>query len=162
MAQTTRAAVRSLLEQIDEAYDRKSWHGTNMRGSLRGVSVAEAVWRPAPSRHNVWEITTHVAYWKYVAWRRLTGEKRGAFPRPGSNWFATPTLPTDASWREDVALLGTFHRKLRGAVNGLTDADLRRPAPGGKETIGRLVRGIAAHDLYHAGQVQMLKRLLRA
>jgi hypothetical protein len=159
---TGRAAVDSLLEQLDEAYDHQSWHGTNLRGSLRGVTVDQALWRPAPDRHNAWEIVTHAAYWKYAAWRRLTGEKRGAFPRQGSNWFPSPPSPTEAQWRKDVALLGEFHRKLRQAVAGLSDARLSRKASGGKETVGRLVRGVAAHDLYHAGQIQLLKRLLHS
>jgi hypothetical protein len=157
-----RVVVSSLLEQLDEAYDRQSWHGTNLRGSLRGLNGDQALWRPAPYRHNIWEITIHAAYWKYAAWRRLTGEKRGAFPRKGSNWFPSPISPTEARWREDVALLGDSHRRLREAVARLTDADLRRRAPGGKETVARLLRGIAAHDLYHAGQIQLLKRLLRS
>jgi hypothetical protein len=157
-----RAAVASLLDQLDEAFDRRSWHGTNLRGSLRGVTADQAIWRPAPGRHNVWEIVIHAAYWKYAVARRLTGEKRGAFPRKGSDWFPTPAPPTDVRWRQDVRLLGELHRRLRSAVADLTDADLRGRVPGGKETVGRLVRGIAAHDLYHAGQIQLLKRLLRA
>jgi uncharacterized damage-inducible protein DinB len=162
LARGNQAVVSSLLEQLDEAYDRQSWHGTNLRGSLRGLSSDQALWRPAPDRHNVWEFVIHAAYWKYAARRRLTGEKRGAFPRKGSNWFSSPSSPTEDQWREDVGLLGESHRRLRDAVARLTDADLRRRAPGGKETIGRLVRGVAAHDLYHAGQIQLLKRLLRS
>jgi hypothetical protein len=158
----TRGAVESLLEQLDEAYDRQSWHGTNLRGSLRGLSVDATLWRPVPDRHNVWEIVTHAAYWKYAAWRRLTGEKRGSFPHRGSNWFPSPVSPTPAQWRTERGLLGQFHQQLREAVAELSDADLHRQAHGGKETVGRLVRGIAAHDLYHAGQIQLLKRLLRS
>jgi hypothetical protein len=157
-----RAAVRTLLALLDEAYDRRSWHGTNLRGSLRGVSAAAAAWRPSPRRHSVWEVAVHAAYWKYAAWRRLTGEKRGSFPRGGSNWFPGPAPPTEAQWRSDKALLGECHRRLREAVAGLTDADLDRRASRGKETVGGLVRGVAAHDLYHAGQIQLLKRLRRA
>ena len=152
-------AIASLLAQLDEAYDRRSWHGTNLRGSLRGLEATEAAWRPAPGRHNAWEIAVHAAYWKYAAWRRLTGEKRGAFDRPGSNWFPSPEPATAAAWRKDVALLGECHRRLLAAVERLADADLDRRAPGGREPIGRLVRGVAAHDLYHAGQIQLLKRL---
>jgi len=150
---------RQLLTIIDQAYDRKSWHGTNLRGSLRGMSAARAAVRPAAGRHNAWEIALHAAYWKYAAWRRLTGEKRGAFARPGSNWFPTPAPASEAAWRKDVALLQQYHRALRAAIARLADDDLERRPPGSRETIGRLVRGIAAHDLYHAGQIQLLKRL---
>jgi len=165
MGKTTRAdraMVSSLLEQLDEAFDRQSWHGPNLKGSLRGLDVDQALWRPAPDRHNAWEILVHAAYWKYVVRRRLTGEKRGSFPRKGSNWLPSPSAPTAENWREEARLLGDCHRTLREEVAGLEDADLGRRAPGGKETIGRLVRGIAAHDLYHAGQIQLLKRLLRS
>jgi hypothetical protein len=155
-------AVATLLALLDEAFDRRSWHGPNLRGSLRGLSAAKAAWRPAPGRHNAWEVAVHAAYWKYAAWRRLTGEKRGSFARAGSNWFPSPTPPTEGAWRKDVALLTGYHRHLREAVARLSDDDLQRLTPGGREPIGRLVRGIAAHDLYHAGQVQLLKRLQRA
>jgi hypothetical protein len=154
--------VSSLLEQLDEAFDRRSWHGTNLRGSLRGLTGDQALWRPAAGRHNVWEIVLHSAYWKYAVTRRLSGEARGSFPRKGSNWFPSPVSPSEGESRGDVALLVDCHRRLRAAVARLTDADLRSRAPRGKEAIGRLVRGVAAHDLYHAGQIQLLKRLLDA
>jgi len=156
---TRRPAISSLVAQIDEAFDRRSWHGTNLRGSLRGMTAVRAGWRPGAGRHNIWEITLHAAYWKYVAWRRLTGEKRGAFARPGSDWFEAPAPASESAWRKDVALLQRYHHMLRAAVLQLSDEDLERRPPGSKETIGRLARGIAAHDLYHAGQIQLIKRL---
>jgi hypothetical protein len=155
-------AVATLLALVDEAYDRRSWHGPNLRGSLRGMSAARAAWRPAENRHSAWEIAVHAAYWKYAAWRRLTGEKRGSFARPGSNWVDASAKPTEARWREDLALLAACHTRLREAVARLGDDDLARPAAGGREAAGRLVRGVAAHDLYHAGQIQLLKRLMQS
>jgi hypothetical protein len=153
----SRAAVVSLLQQLDEAFGVRSWHGTNLRGSLRGLSPKAAAWRPAPGRHNIWELTVHAAYWKYAARRRLTGAKRGEFALSGSNWFVRPATPTTAAWRADLALLAREHAELRAAIAKLEDADLARRA--GQGTVGFLVRGIAAHDLYHAGQIQLLKRL---
>jgi hypothetical protein len=155
-------AVASLLALVDEAYDRRSWHGPNLRGSLRGLTAARAAWRPFEGRHSPWEVAVHAAYWKYAAWRRLTGEKRGSFARPGSNWFDAGARPTEARWREDLRLLAACHLRLREAVARLADEDLARTPPGGRDTIGRLVRGVAAHDLYHAGQIQLLKRLMAA
>ena len=153
-------AIASLLAQLDEAFEKASWHGPNLRGALRGLSAEQAAWRPAPGRHSIHELCVHAAYWKYAAWRRLTGEKRGTFARAGSNWFPTPSPVSEAAWRKDLALLAVCHRRLRDAVSRLSDGDLERRTPGGKETIGRLVRGVAAHDLYHAGQIQLLKRLM--
>lgn len=148
-----------LLDLLDEAFDRRSWHGTNLRGSIRRLTAREAAWRPGPARHNVWEIVVHAAYWKYAARRRLTGEKRGSFPLEGSNWFPRPLTRTEQAWRADVGLLLDEHRRLREAVARVRPADLRRRAPGSRFSIAGLIRGVAAHDLYHAGQIQLLKRL---
>lgn len=154
--------IALLLRTLDQGYDRKSWHGTTLRGSLRGVSAAEAAWRPAPDRHNVWELAVHAAYWKYSVLRRLRGGERGSFPLEGSNWFPRPAGPGDSderAWRQDLALLGQMHRDLRAAVAALSGADLENVPAGSATTISDLVVGVAFHDIYHAGQIQLLKRL---
>jgi uncharacterized damage-inducible protein DinB len=148
-----------LLRLLDASYERKAWQGPNLRGSLRGVSARQAAWRPAPGRHNVWELVLHAAYWKYAVRRMLTGEKRGAFPEKGSNWFARPGAASERAWRADLALLDREHRKLREAVAALSPADLGRKPKGSKHTTDTLLYGVASHDVYHTGQVQMLKRL---
>ncbi|MPZ21573.1 MAG: hypothetical protein GEV06_27330 [Luteitalea sp.] len=150
-----------LLTIIDQAYDRQSWHGTNLRGSLRRVSMKEARWRPGRNRHNIWETVVHCAYWKYAVRRRLTGEKRGSFPLKGSNWFQRPEEGTDAAWRADIQLLDETHRSLRSVIETLDPGHIERAAPGGKTNPLTLITGMAAHDLYHAGQIQLLKRLAK-
>jgi hypothetical protein len=154
-------SVDVLLHLLDEAFDRKSWHGTNLRGSIRGLSARDVSWRPAPGRHSIWEIVVHAAYWKYAVRRRLLVEKRGSFALTGSNWFARPVAGVDpaAQWKADVALLASEHQALRRAVGRLADRDLSTRAAGGRTSVRSLVTGIAAHDLYHAGQIQLLKRL---
>jgi hypothetical protein len=157
---TPNAVVAQLLALVDEAYDTRAWHGTNLRGSLRGLTAEQAAWRPGDGRHNVWEIVVHAAYWKYAVWRRITGTKRGGFAVPGSNWFARPEGRfTQADWRRDLRLLGEEHRRLREVIAGLRPGLLSKTTPGSRFTVGATVRGIAAHDLYHAGQIQLLKRL---
>ena len=152
-------SVQLLLDLIDEAFDRKAWHGTTLFGSIRGMTADRAAWRPAPRRHNVWELVVHAAYWKYAVWRRLTGVARGSFPLTGSNWLVRPVDMTDRAWRADLALLEDVHRTLRAALAACTSRDLKRRAPGSSVSNRALITGIAAHDLYHAGQIQLLKRL---
>ena len=151
--------IAQLLAIIDAAYDHKSWHGTNLRGSIRGITVEQAAWRPAPGRHNIWELIVHAAYWKYIGLRRLTSGARGSFPLGGSNWMSRPQESSDRALKADIALLGDMHRALRAAVAALAPRDLAATPAGSKVTNFALLSGVAAHDLYHAGQIQLLKRL---
>jgi uncharacterized damage-inducible protein DinB len=150
--------VDLLLLQLAQAYDRHSWHGTNLRGSIRGLTPEQAAWRPSEGRHSIHEEVVHCAYWKYAATRRLVGAKKGGFPLEGSNWFRREAADA-AQWKADVRLLEECHRRLRDAVAALAPKDLDRKV--GSGTVQFLVSGIIAHDLYHAGQIQMLKRLRR-
>ena len=149
--------IRLLLDLLDEAFDKKSWHGPNLRGSIRGVTAAQASWRPAPGRHNIWELTLHAAYWKYVVRRRITGEKRGSFVLEGSNFFERPVEQTETAWKHDVGILVAEHGALRRAVAQLSSGS-REAASKWRSTL-HLIRGAAAHDLYHAGQIRLLRRL---
>jgi uncharacterized damage-inducible protein DinB len=145
--------LQVLLANLDAAYQKHGWHGPTLRGALRGLRAEHVSWRPAPGRHNIWELTAHAAYWKYMARRRLTGVKSVKFPMPGSNFIPAPAAIDDASWQEVLRVLDDEHRLLRQAIAALTDAELRDPKK------RRMVYGVAAHDVYHAGQIQLVKRL---
>jgi hypothetical protein len=152
-----------LLEVLDRAFDEPSWHGPNLCGSIKNLSAKQASWRPGPGRHSMAEQVVHAAYWKYAARRRLRGDKRGSFPVKGSNWFDFPDGLDDEGWRLFTALLWSVHGVLREAVAGFDPRRLDDPLPGGrgasKTTARMLILGVAAHDVYHAGQIQLLKRL---
>ncbi len=152
-----RSELRLLLRIMDEAFDHRSWHGTNLHGSVRRLGLDEASWRPQPGRHNIWEIVLHAAYWKYAVRRKLLNEPRGSFPIKGSNWITRPTEGAD--WRSDVALLASTHRDLRNVLARLSPKQLDSMLQGGKISAIAFLTGLAAHDLYHAGQIQLLKRL---
>ena len=151
--------VALLLRMLDESYEKKAWQGPNLRGALRGVGAAQAAWRPAAGRHSIRELAVHAAYWKYAVRRMLTGEKRGSFSEKGSNWFDRPSAPAERAWKADLAMLDAEHRRLREAVAALSDAALRRKPRGSQRTVDTLIYGVASHDVYHTGQIQLLKRL---
>jgi hypothetical protein len=152
------AEVRLLVAILDAAYDRKPWHGANLRGAIRGVTAQQATWRPSRNRHNIAELVVHAAYWKYAVLRRLSGAARGSFPLKGSNWFARENC-SQSTWRTDVALLDDMHRSLRAAVTRLSAGDLAHTPRGSQVSTFAILSGVAAHDLYHAGQIQLLKKL---
>jgi hypothetical protein len=153
--------IALLLEIVDQAFDRKAWHGTTLRGSVRGLTHEEALWRPGRDRHNIWELVLHAAYWKYAVRRRLADETIGSFERKPSNWPEIPDSRDATSWKRDVGFLESEHRKLRETIARLPAAELSRRSPRGVWTYAEEIHGIAAHDLYHTGQIQLIKRLMR-
>lgn len=151
--------LEMLIEVVDQGFDRTSWHGPNLRGALRGVTASQAVCRPQANRHSIWEHLLHAAYWKYTVRRRILGEKRGSFPRKGSNWIL-PQTTTEAAWRNDIQLLQEIHQSMRAAIADVPSTKLFTELPKSKVTYFYLISGVAAHDVYHAGQIQLIKRLM--
>ncbi|MEE8170414.1 MAG: DinB family protein [Phycisphaerae bacterium] len=152
--------VALLLRMLDEGFGGAAWHGPTLRGAVRGIKARQAVWRPGPKRHCIAEIAVHCAYWKYAARRRMTGEKRGSFAMKGSNWFGLPAKLTDATWREYTTLLDTTHAALCETAASLSPRQLRTVPKGAKIDNARLLFGMALHDVYHAGQVRLIKSLM--
>jgi len=145
----------TLQRWIGEGYDRRAWHGPNLRVALRDVKLEEALWRPGPGRHSIWELVLHCAYWKHRVTVRVTGV-RTKFGRTGADWPRLPPEPGESAWRADLALLEAAHERLLDACSSAWPA---RPASRpGRSPLDQLV-GIAFHDVYHAGQIRLIRRM---
>ena len=153
--------IREILNLLDPPAGKRLWYGgAGVTGSLRGVTPEQAAWRPAPKRHSIWELTLHLAYWKYAVRRIIDDLPHGTFPRSPANWPAVPK-PADARhWKADRALLRSEHEQLVETVQTIVPARLDDSAPGSANyRVADLLFGIVSHDLYHVGQIQILKRL---
>jgi len=147
--------IQLVLALLDEAYEKKTWHGPNLKQSIKGLTARQAAWRPSSGRHNIWEVTVHAAYWKYALRRRIEGGKRGSFALKGSNFFPRPEKGklNETAWAADKKLLEREHRALRAAVAQVLHT------PRAARFMPQLY-GIAFHDIYHAGQIRLLRRLM--
>jgi uncharacterized damage-inducible protein DinB len=159
----TAAALTLLAEAIQPRSGRRGWHGgPTPVGAVRAVTAEQAAWRPGTRRKSIWALTLHVAYWDYAVRRLLDGSARGAFPRAPSNWPNPPERPDARAWASDVALLRSEHERLAEAALQVDPERLgRRPQGSRQWTYGELLVGIAMHDAYHTGQIQLVKRLWR-
>lgn len=149
-----------LLNLAEEAYYRKAWHGPNLHSSLKGVTAAQALMRPNKERHNIYEVSVHAAYWVYrvIRWIRKSNDLK--FPIRGTNWFESPNTLTENEWKKVKKILNEFHEKLYNLILDLDSKEIKgRPAKE-KQKINRLLIGIAMHDVYHAGQIQLIKKLI--
>jgi hypothetical protein len=153
--------LREILNLLAPAAGKRLWYGgATVAGTLRGVTPEQAAWKPARERHSIWELTLHLAYWKYAVRRNLEALPQGTFPRSPSNWPAVPKPANAPHWKADRVLLRSEHAQLVDAVRAFDPRRLNAAAPGsGNYRFADLLFGIASHDLYHVGQIQLLKRL---
>ena len=147
-----------LEEQLRLALEGKAWHGPSVLEALAGVSAEQASRHPIPDVHSIWEIVLHIASDYTLVLRRLSGDGRPF--TPGEDWPACPA-PTAANWRDAVETLRRLNQQLRDAVRAFPPERLDEPlvseVPYSAYT---QFIGVTQHNLYHAGQISLLKRAL--
>lgn len=162
VASATPSTVPSavLPRLVDEGHTTAAWYGADILTAIGDVDAARAARRPAEGRHTIGEIALHHAYWLHEVRSRLTGGAVEAFPLEGEDWFAWPDdgARTRMSWDEVRALVAGEVTRLREALSGIAAATVASPLSA--EARFDQVLGIAGHAAYHAGQVQLLKRLV--
>jgi uncharacterized damage-inducible protein DinB len=151
-----------IADQLRRAFEGEAWHGPSVLEILDGLGAAAAAARPLPEAHSIWEIVIHIAVWDDAARRRMAGEV--VQPTPAEDWPAvTDTSP--AAWERALAHLKRMHQALVAAVAATADARLPEKVPGKEPdyyTLYYMLHGIAQHELYHAGQIALLKKAVEA
>ena len=158
---TTSAATglpaTALTRILDEGYGPGAWYGSDLRAAIADVPAATAFKRPAEGRHNIAEIALHHAYWAGQIEGRLTGEAGTAFPLVGGDWFELND-ESKLSWTAVVTLVDASQRRLSRTVGEIAGGN--RPSPLSEAERLDLVVGITGHAAYHAGQIQLIKKLV--
>ena len=153
--------IRDFLDVFGPARGKRLWcGGASLRSSLEKIGAPEAAWVAAGHDHSIWQVVLHCAYERcYVCCQMEGRPTRGAFPRKGSSWPRPPEPVTEAAWQEDKALLWDQHRRLLEAVAQFDPARLDDQA-NKRFTYTDFLWGIVMHDMYHIGEIQVLRRLL--
>ena len=146
--------------QLRRAFDGSAWHGPAVLELLADVDAATAAARPIADGHSIWELLLHIAVWDNAGMVRLTGKKWQ--PTGVANFPAMPPRPTEAAWHKAVAATKRTHEKLVKTVAALPESRLRDRVPGKRYDFYHMFHGIAQHELYHAGQVALLKKAAQA
>jgi uncharacterized damage-inducible protein DinB len=150
--------VTRIVDQMRRAWDGEAWHGPAVWTLLSDVSAREAEARPIAGAHTIAEIVFHMAFCKEEARRRVGGEL--VITADAESW-PTQSIVGEAAWQETRALLQKRQQELEQTVAALTDDRLDAPVAGKNYNVYVLLHGLIQHDLYHAGQLALLKRAAR-
>jgi uncharacterized damage-inducible protein DinB len=144
-----------IAEQLRRAFEGEAWHGPALLELLADVDAATAAAKPLADVHSIWELVLHTAVWDDAALRRLGGEKYQ--PKGLENFPLVPKL-TGAAWRKTVAQAKRTHDRLVRTVAALPETRLRERVPGKRYDFYFMLHGVVQHELYHAGQIAILKK----
>jgi len=144
-----------IAELLQRAFDGSAWHGPSLLELLEDVDAATAAAKPLPKVHSIWELVLHIAVWDDAALRRLSGKK---WQPTGLANFPPVPAPTEVAWKKAVAATKRTHDTLVQTVAALSDTRLTDRVPGKRYDFYHMLHGIAQHELYHAGQIAILKK----
>jgi uncharacterized damage-inducible protein DinB len=144
------------LDLLDRAYRKDAWHGPSLLETIAGVNAATAAKRPLKGAHTIWELVNHVASWNEIVAMRLEGDP----PKVTAEWNfpPMPKPPTPAAWKAAQRRLARAEARFRKAVAAFPEKMYGRRRPKTTSTWTVLIHGQIQHQLYHAGQIAMLRR----
>ncbi len=151
--------VERIRDQFERAFNGDAWHGPSVMSLLDGVTAAEAAAHPIPGAHSIWELTLHIAAWEDACRRRLEGDP--AQLTENENWPAIADT-SEAAWEKSKRDLVDTHRQLLDAIAASNDARLEQSIIGSEASTYVTLHGGVQHDLYHAGQIAMLKKAIES
>lgn len=155
----TRIRVDQLLQQMAYTTDEAGWF-VAMRRATEGLTAKQAGWRPGGETNTIWQTVNHLAFWKGLVARRIGGAPLSEERISNMATFGPPGDPADEpGWQAALIALSTSHQALTAAVERLQDSDLALPPPGEDTPLGDLLTGLTLHDLYHLGQIVLIRKL---
>lgn len=148
--------IERIVDQMQKAFDGRAWHGPSVVALLSDVDADQAANRPLKERHTIWELSLHINAWREKVRRVLGGEKMESLPEE-EDW--PPVDDTDEkAWAKAIEELKLVHDELLEAVSGLSESRLDETVPGASYSFYNMLHGLVQHDLYHAGQIAILKK----
>lgn len=148
-----------IADQLSRAYSGKAWHGPSLKILLRGISAEQAAARPIPNAHSIWELVLHIAAWDRTVCQRMLSGKDTTLP-PEQNFPAVVDL-SEAAWKKALKTLDQGHRELVTAIQGFKDRKLDHKLGNRDYSFYITMHGAIQHDLYHAGQIAILKKMVK-
>ena len=147
--------IERIADQISRGFDGDAWHGDPLMKILDGVTAKQAAAHPITGTHSVWEVVHHISAWRPAIVTRLSGK---AAELKGKDDWPPVTDTSDTAWRNCISGLRQRHEALMQAVRAFPESKLDQNAPNRDHSYYVMLQGIVQHDLYHAGQIAILKK----
>ena len=151
--------IERTQDQLKLSLEGEAWHGPAVMELLDGVTAAQAATKPIAEAHSIWEIAAHLAVWVEETLARIEDRGRDRL-KPEEDWPPVPSAVDQTAWEAIQTRLRAAHDAWYAALGNLPEADLHRPQKEMYPSVYVILHGLAQHNLYHAGQIAILKKLV--
>lgn len=151
--------IDHIKTQLERSIQGQSWHGPALLEILSDVSSEEASSRPIANAHTIWEILRHITANADLVRRRLEGDTNSL--KPEEDWPTAPTAGDEKRFKNDIMRMEQAHEQLFSLISALPSSRLHEPVLPGFSTVYVTLHGLVQHNLYHAGQMALLKKGIR-
>lgn len=148
--------IERITDLLTRAFEGGAFHGPAVREILEGITAQQAMRRPISEAHTIWELVDHIAGWQEEVTHRLKGRPATILP-PEQN-FPAHTDESEKAWKQSLQGMEETYQRLSATIREFPESRLGETVPGRKYTFYALMHGIVQHDLYHAGQIALLKK----
>lgn len=149
--------INLIKDRIRRALDGDAWHGSAVSELIKDISAFKAASHPVDNAHSIWEIVLHLTCWHRVVKRRLRGENYE--PTEEENWPAI-TMINEEAWRIAQEDMYQSAEELLIELDLFSEEQFEELVPGKSFSYGIMLHGMIEHDLYHGGQIAILKKIL--
>jgi uncharacterized damage-inducible protein DinB len=146
--------TKRLASQLRRSYEGQAWHGPSLQELLNGVTAVQAAAKPVSGAHSIFELVLHITAWLREALAVMEGKQYETL-KGEKDW-----PPVSETWQGALDDLGSTTKTLIAAIRAMPDETLNENAGGAEYNFYFLLHGVVQHNLYHAGQIALLKRAL--
>jgi uncharacterized damage-inducible protein DinB len=145
-----------IADQLRRSFDGDAWHGDSLLEILQGVDAKKAAAHPIAGAHSIWELLLHLSAWDGAVLRRMDSDV--LVELNAAENFPAVTDTSEAAWQHAIADAKRVHEKLISAVSAFPESRLTEEIPGKDYDFTNMLLGVVQHELYHAGQIALLKK----
>jgi uncharacterized damage-inducible protein DinB len=144
--------IQHILSLLKSTFNKSPWYGPSVNDVLSDIDAELAELR-INNTHSIIELVCHMTAWRTFVVKKLEGDV---------DYKVDDALnfPTPFNWETTLKDLHESQAKLIAAIQNFDSSLLHDAVPNSSSgyTFFTLLHGIIHHDIYHTGQIILIKK----
>lgn len=144
--------IQNIISLLSRTFEKNAWHGPSVKEVLNDIT-AEQSFTKLRDTHSIIELVAHMTAWRIFVIKKLEGDENYKVEDEKN-------FPSETDWMKTLNDLSASQLHLLELLKDFPATKLSDVvhAPPYKYSFYTLLHGIIHHDLYHIGQIALIKK----